>query len=238
MQNWELKPAQDIELPLGRQFQSVRRECGLVNSMTHLAWASAVKFYLSVVHRLSIEGRENLPVSGPYVLVSNHCSHLDSLALSSAVSWRLQSRVFPVAAGDTFFSTPLVGTLSALLINALPMWRGRSCSHGMADLRHRLMEEGCVFVVFPEGTRSRTGKMGAFRAGVGMLVAGTDAPVVPCRLVGTFAAMPFNRRIPRPGKLRLSIGEPISFAGVANDRAGWQSIAGALESAVAALGGE
>jgi 1-acyl-sn-glycerol-3-phosphate acyltransferase len=168
-------------------------------------------------------------------LVANHCSHLDSLALSSALPWRLQSRCYPVAAGDTFFSSPLVGTLSALLINALPMWRGRSCSHGLNELRERLIREGCVYIVFPEGTRSRTGAKGAFRAGVGMIVAGTGVPVVPCRIGGAFRALPCSRRLPRPVKLRLVIGEPISFGQAANDREGWQSIATTLESAVAAL---
>jgi hypothetical protein len=131
MQDWELKPARDIGLPLGQRACSVRREGGLIHNVTHLIWAILLAIYLNVAHRLSVEGREHLPANGPFVLVANHCSHLDSLALSSALPWRLQSRCYPVAAGDTFFSSPLVGTLSALLINALPMWRGRSYTGGM-----------------------------------------------------------------------------------------------------------
>src|ERR1700722_17630973 len=167
MENWQLKPAHDLGLPLNQQFKSVRRESGLINAITHLAWFSFVAFYLKLFHRLSIEGRQHLPASGSFILVANHASHLDSLVLASAVSWRMQSRVFPVAAGDTFFSSPLIGTLSALLINALPMWRGRTNAHGLTDLRERLAQEQCVYIVFPEGTRSRTGEMAPFRAGVG-----------------------------------------------------------------------
>jgi 1-acyl-sn-glycerol-3-phosphate acyltransferase len=235
MQDWQLRPAHDLGLPLDQQLKSVRREGGLVNAITHLGWASFVAVYLKLAHRLSVEGREHLPLSGPFVLVANHASHLDSLVLASAVSWRLQNRVFPVAAGDTFFSTPLAGTLSALLINALPMWRDRTCLHGLADLRERLTQEQCIYIVFPEGTRSRTGELAPFKAGVGMLVAGTAVPVVPCRLIGTYQALPHNRRWPRPTKVRLKIGEPILFAQLFNDREGWQSVAKAIESAVVAL---
>jgi len=235
MQDWQLKPAHDIELPLNQQFKSVRREGGLINAITHLAWYAFVALYLKLFHRLSIEGRQHLPASGSFILVANHASHLDSLVLASAVSWRMQSRVFPVAAGDTFFSSPLTGTLSALLINALPMWRGRTCTHGLADLRARLTQEQCVYIVFPEGTRSRTGEMAPFRAGVGMLVAATPVPVVPCRLIGTYEALPHDRRLPKPTKLRLRIGEPIMFAQLADDREGWQSVATTIEAAVVTM---
>jgi 1-acyl-sn-glycerol-3-phosphate acyltransferase len=238
MQNWQLKPARDLGLPLGQQFKSVRREGGLINAITHLAWYAFVLLYLRLVHRLSIEGRHHLPASGSFLLVANHTSHLDSLVLASAVSWRMQSRVFPVAAGDTFFSSPLTGTLSALLINALPMWRNRTCTHGLADLRERLTQEHCVYIVFPEGTRSRTGELAPFRAGVGMLVAATPVPVVPCRLIGTYEALPHNRRLPKPTKLRLRIGEPILCAQLSNDREGWQSVAKTIEDAVVALSKE
>jgi 1-acyl-sn-glycerol-3-phosphate acyltransferase len=236
MENWHLKPAHDLGLPLNQQFKSVRREGGLINAITHLAWFSIVTFYLRLVHRLSIEGRKNLPTSGSFILVANHASHLDSLVLASAVSWRMQSRVFPVAAGDTFFSSRLVGTFSALLINAIPMWRGRTNTHGLTDLRERLIQEQCVYIVFPEGTRSRTGEMASFRAGVGMLVAATSVPIVPCRIIGTYEALPHNRRWPKPTKLRLRIGEPIFFAQVSDDREGWQIVAKASEVGVVTLG--
>ena len=236
MQDWQLKPARDIGLPLGGQLTSVRREAGLFNAITHLTWFSATLVYLRLYHRLTIEGRENLPKGGSFVMAANHASHLDALVLASAVNWRMQSRVFPVAAGDTFFSTRLSGILSALLINALPMWRRQACSHGLTDLRQRLTQDRCVFIVFPEGTRSRTGDIGTFRAGVGMLVAGTEVPVVPCRLVGTFEAFPFNKRWPRPRKLRLRIGEPIGFSELASDREGWEQTAKRVEEAVRGLG--
>jgi 1-acyl-sn-glycerol-3-phosphate acyltransferase len=65
-----------------------------------------------------------------------------------------------------------------------------------------------------------------------MLVAQTNVPVVPCGLVGTFEALPPNRKIPRPAKIKLIIGEPLNFAVTPNNREGWLQIAQGLESRV------
>jgi 1-acyl-sn-glycerol-3-phosphate acyltransferase len=95
-----------------------------------------------------------------------------------------------------------------------------------------LQEEKAIFIIFPEGGRTRTGSMMPFKHGLGMLVAETNVPVVPCGLAGTFGALPPNRKIPRPLKIKLVIGEQLKFASTANDRAGWSQIAKSLESAV------
>jgi 1-acyl-sn-glycerol-3-phosphate acyltransferase len=189
-------------------------------------------------HRLQIHGRKNLPAQGPFVLVANHASHLDVLVLASALPVRMRPDVFPIAAGDTFFKSPLMAVTSALFINALPIWRDGAVGHALADLRARLASGLCVFLIFPEGTRSRDGAMGAFKAGLGMLVAGTAVPVVPCRIRGAFEALPRGRRFPRPCPIQLTIGQPLRFADVANDRDGWASIARRVETAVADGGGK
>ena len=235
MQEWKLKPARDHGLSPGEQLRSTRREGGLINTITSFGWYSFVRAYLRVYHRLTVEGRENLPASGPFVLVANHASHLDALMLASSVSSRMRDRIFPIAAGDTFFSSPLTGILAALFVNALPMWRRSRCTHALEDLRERLTQDQCIFVIFPEGTRTRTGTMGPFKAGLGMLVAGTDVPVVPCRIFGAYEALPHDRSWPRPVKLRLRIGTPLTFLSNSNDRAGWDVVARETESAVIRL---
>ena len=236
MQKWELRPARDHGLSLGEQVRSTHREGGLISAMANYASCAVVGIYLKTIHRLSIEGRDHLPDSGPYVLAANHASHLDSLVLASAVTRQRRTRVYPIAAGDTFFSSPITGLLSALLINALPMWRQRRCGHALSDLRERLTEDECIYIVFPEGTRTRTGQMAPFKAGLGMMVAGTSVPVVPCRLIGTFQALPPHRRLPRPARIFLRIGEPKTFGELPNDRAGWQQVTQAVEASVIALG--
>ncbi|HEX4123390.1 MAG TPA: lysophospholipid acyltransferase family protein [Tepidisphaeraceae bacterium] len=235
MEEWKLQPARDHGLPLGKRLRSVQRESGLVPWMIHIGCWSIVHVSLRVFHRLRIEGKELIPATGSFVLVANHSSHLDALVLACCLPARLRASVYPIAAGDTFFSKPITAAMSAVFINALPMWRRSAVSHSLADLRSRLEAERCAYIIFPEGTRSRDGAMAPFKAGLGMLLAGTAIPAVPCRLWGTFEALPPGRRWPRRHPIRLKIGPPIAFQAMSNDRAGWNAIALQTESAIVAM---
>src|SRR5216117_4368218 len=216
MEPWELQPARDTGLTPAERFRSVRRESGLLESLAHQVGFSLLRSYFAIAHRLKITGREKLPRHGPFVLAANHCSHLDALVLGVALSPRHRERAFPIAAGDVFFQTKVTSTFSAIVLNALPMWRKNCGPHALADLRQKLQEEKAIFIIFPEGGRSRTGSMMPFKNGLGMLVAETDVPVVPCALVGTFEALPPERNFPRPVAIKLFIGDPLQFASTAN----------------------
>ncbi len=85
--------------------------------------ALVLRGWLRLYHRLRIEGRENLPECGSFVLVCNHTSHLDTLCLLSSVPLRKIHRTFPAAAADYFFSSLPRTAVSAILINALPFER-------------------------------------------------------------------------------------------------------------------
>jgi 1-acyl-sn-glycerol-3-phosphate acyltransferase len=238
MDPWKFQSAKDLGLPMSQRLRSSHREAGLIETTGHLVWWSLVRISLRLLHRLEIHGREHLLAPPPLVIVANHCSHLDALVLASPLPWRLRDRVFPIAAGDTFFETRRATLFAALAMNALPLWRKRIGAHALDDLRRRLVEEQCIYILFPEGTRSRDGQMQPFRAGIGMLVAGTDIPVIPCHLSGAFAALPPNRKIPRPAKIIMRVHPPLSFKDIPNSRQGWQTIASSLESAVRELGNE
>ncbi len=169
-------------------------------------------------------------------MVANHTSHLDVFCLAAVVPMRLRQRLLPIAAGDTFFETHLHARLATLLLNALPMWRHNCGLHALKTLRKRLIDDRCVYILFPEGTRSRDGTMGSFRDGLGMLIAASPVPVVPCYLDGAFDALPPGARWPRPRSLTLRIGKPLQFEQVTNRRAGWQTVCTELESAVRSIG--
>jgi 1-acyl-sn-glycerol-3-phosphate acyltransferase len=235
VRKWDLQPARDLGLPETQRWRSLRRESGLVAWAARLVWWWWVKGVLRLLTRVQVQGSEHLPAAPPFVLVANHSSHLDVLVLACALPLRLRHRTLPLAAGDTFFETPAMAAFAAGLMNALPMWRKNCGRHSIEALRQRLAGEPCAYILFPEGTRSRTGHMGPFKHGVGMLVAGTLVPVFPCRLQGTFASLPPGKTWPRPRRIRLRIGPPLTFAEVANDRPGWQSIADRLAAAVVAL---
>src|SRR5438309_2607204 len=235
MEPWNLQPAHDTGLTPSERFRSVRRESGLLESLAHQVCFSLLRSYFAIGHRLTIIGRENLPAHGPFVLAANHCSHLDALALGAALTPRHRERAFPIAAGDVFFQSSVTSTFSAIVLNALPMWRKNCGPHALVDLRRKLQDEKAIFIIFPEGGRSRNGSMMPFKHGLGMLVAETDVPVVPCRLAGTFDALPPNRKVPRPMRIKLIIGQPLKFAATPNNREGWSQIARSLESSVREL---
>jgi len=234
--DWNLRPARDLGLTPADRLRSLGREPGLIGLAVNTAWRRAVRAYLAAAHRFRVEGGENLPASGPFVMVANHASHLDALALSAALRGPAARRAHALAAGELFFGNNARAALSAYAINALPVWRGRSRRGDLDTMRARLAEDSLVYILFPEGTRSRTGAMAPFQPGLGMLVAGTDIPVVPCWLEGARDAWPAEGRLPRPGRpLTLTIGPPLRFAGVRNDRAGWQSVSATAEVATRRL---
>lgn len=238
MSRWQLRPAEDHGLTPAERLRSLKRETGLLGAAGRLVWWLIMRSYLKLYHRLEISGREHLPASPPYLMVANHASHLDAPLLAACLPLGLCDRAFALAAGDTFFGSTTSAALITASLNALPVWRQRTRRQHLAALRARLGQRPCVFLLFPEGTRSRSGEMAAFKPGMGWLVADTSVPVVPCQIDGAHAALPPGGKLPRPQPIRVRIGPPLRFAEVANDAQGWQQVAAATEAAVRALASE
>ena len=235
MDDWEYKPSTDLDLPPFEALKSLKREPGLPSLLLQRFWNCSCLVYMKLYHRLEVYGAENLPTQPPFVLVANHTSHLDTLALVAAVPRKLRSHIYPIAAGDHFFKTTPHSFFAAMFLNALPMWRKNSVGHALQQLREKLLESETIFILYPEGTRSRNGEMNSFKAGIGRLVSETAIPVVPVRIRGAFEALPAAKKLPRPRKIVVSVGRPQQFDHCANDRAGWQKVSLALQNSVAAL---
>jgi 1-acyl-sn-glycerol-3-phosphate acyltransferase len=235
MDPFDMKPARDLGMSSGERVKSLDRESGMASSVGHLAWWTFVRGYMAVWHRLTIHNRERIPKKPPFVLVANHASHLDALVLAAPLPWKQRDKIFPIAAGDVFFETPMVSAFAAYMLNALPMWRKKCGPHALEQLRRKLVEDPCAYILFPEGARSRDGAMLPFKPGLGMLIAGTDVPVVPCHLQGCYDALPADCKIPRPRRITVRIGEPVAFGEVKNNREGWKHIASELQSRVKSL---
>lgn len=243
MSDWQFQPARDHELGELERARSLKRESGLISTIGHTLWGSAVRAHLKIYHRLRVHGAEHLPVEPPFVLVANHASHLDALVLAALVPIRLRDRVFPIAAADVFFSSPPISIFASLMLNALPMHRAgkgkpdgaASGRHALNELRSRLVSEPCGFILFPEGARSRDGEMLPVKSGIGMLVAQTDVPVVPCWLEGCFRAMPPDVKVPRPRAIHVHVGEPVRFGDAPNSREGWDRVSRTLEERIVGL---
>jgi 1-acyl-sn-glycerol-3-phosphate acyltransferase len=235
MENWKLEPARDLELTGLERSCSLRRESGLVDSLARLAVWSGVHTALRLLHNLKVHGAEKLPTKPSFVMVANHASHLDAFVLGSALPLAWRDYVHPLAAGDVFFERWATAALATSLMNARPVWRRRPGSHEVNTLRQQLQAGDCIYILFPEGGRTRDGSMMPFKPGVGMMVAGTPVPVVPCYLQGTFEVFPANRVVPRVLPISVRIGTPLTFASTANTSAGWREIAKEIEAEVRGL---
>jgi len=237
MENWSYEPAPDLDHSLVERLKRFPREPDLTVYGLRSLGALAIRAWLRGYHRLEIIGSENLPATDSFVMVANHASHLDTLCLLSALPLRKLHRAFPAAAQDYFFVNLPRLAASAVMVNALPFARQVHFRQSLELCRQLLANPGNILILFPEGTRTTTGRMGDFRPGVGALVAGTAIPVVPCHLQGAFEAWPKGRVLPRPRSLRLKIGAAQSFSAVPPGKDGAEQISRELQGAVAGLAG-
>jgi len=146
---------------------------------------------------------------GPYVAVSNHSSHLDAPLIIGALPGKLGRYVAAGAAADYFFDVWWRKGLTALFFNAFPV--DRSGLRGRRGLATSLLDDGVPLLLFPEGTRSRTGEMGNFKPGAAALCISRDVPCLPIALYGANEAMPYGRTWPGKGKppIYVNFGEPM-----------------------------
>ena|SRR5438270_11154898 len=235
MEPWHYEPAQDLEQPLAERLRNFPREPDMLIYGARAAAALIIRGWLRLYHRLKIVGRENLPRDGSFVLVANHASHLDTLCLLAALPLHRLQRAFPAAARDYFFVTMPRLLTAAVLVNALPFDRQIHVRQSLALCRRILENPGNILLIFPEGTRSPTGEIREFKAGIGLLAAGTHYPIVPCYLHRTHEAFPKGCWFPRPKRVQLLIGQPRTFAHVACNTAGAHQISRDLRDAVVAL---
>jgi 1-acyl-sn-glycerol-3-phosphate acyltransferase len=159
---------------------------------------------------VTVLGRELLKdVSGPFVVVSNHASHLDAPLIIGALPRRLARYVAAGAAADYFFDVWWRRGLTALFFNAFPV--DRTGLRGRKGLATSLLDQGVPLLLFPEGTRSRTGEMGQFKPGAAALCISRDVPCLPVAIVGARDAMPRGRNWPEGGRpsIYLTFGEPL-----------------------------
>ena len=232
MNPWRYETARDLDQPLVERLKGFPREPDMsVYVMRSLA-ALTLRGWLRTYHRLTISGREHLPAEGSFVMVANHASHLDALCLLAALPLRKLHRAFPAAAQDYFFvSIPRIAA-AAVVVNALPFSRHTNVRQSL-DLCRRLLESpGNILILFPEGTRSSDGALGDFKPGIGALTAGTSVPSVPCRIAGASAAWPKGALVPRPRRVRLRIGAPLTFETSTPDRESVVEVAARMRRAV------
>ena len=233
--DWDYDTAKDSGLSFFERLKECPREPDPLVCAARFAAAIWVRAALRIYNRFEISGREHLPREGSFVLVANHSSHLDAIALLSALPLRSLHRAYPLAARDYFLANDLRFALTAIIANVMLFDRDSKGVDGLKLCKRMLDERGNVLVMFPEGTRSIDGRVGIFRRGVGLLLAGSPYPVVPCYINGTHRAWPKGALIPRPARVRLAIGEARTYERVERTDAGALHICAELRDAVLAL---
>ncbi|HZC24612.1 MAG TPA: lysophospholipid acyltransferase family protein [Candidatus Binatia bacterium] len=162
---------------------------------------------------LTVEERHHLP-DGPFLLCSNHASHADSAALMTA-SGRSFRNFALIGASDYFFHSRRLRWTVSPLMNVIPINRepgSKSLSACLNTCRQFMQQTGGSLILYPEGTRSRDGKMQGFKSGAVLFAFELEVPVVPAYIQGTNFILPKGQYVPKTGRVTVRFGEPIEFA--------------------------
>lgn len=173
-----------------------------VNMLLYWLARAVLQPFFLVYFRMKRIGMEHIPKDGALIIASNHRSFMDPWV----IGMMLRRPVYYVAKTELFHRRPVAWLLSSL--GAFPVERGQGDRDAMGAAR-RILERGDVVVIFPEGTRTRPGPLGAPKRGVGRLALETGAPVVPVALIGT-EAVRRGWRV-RPHRVRIRAGRPLRF---------------------------
>jgi 1-acyl-sn-glycerol-3-phosphate acyltransferase len=155
-----------------------------------------------LLFRIRFIGVEHVPLAGAVVLVPNHVSYMDPVLLTIPVRRPLHYMTLEV-----FFGVPGLGAFIRWF-RAFPV-REDEIDRPAIRTAMRILRDGHALVVFPEGGRSRDGRLLPFRPGAFRLALQADAPVVPVTIAGAHAAWPAHRRLPRPGRITITFHAPL-----------------------------
>ncbi len=153
---------------------------------------------------ITVIGSENIPSEGNFILVSNHQSHLDIAVFICSIK-----RKFSFLAKKELLDVPFLGwDLRAQGHIAVDRHNHRSAIKEMQRVEG-MLKNGKSIIIFPEGTRTDTGKMGSFKKGAFVMSVHTGVPVIPCRIEGTYHCLNKNSWIISPGPIKLTLYPPI-----------------------------
>jgi 1-acyl-sn-glycerol-3-phosphate acyltransferase len=196
---------------------------------------------LRLMFRPRVEGAENIPGTGPVILAGNHLTFIDSMILPLVCA----RPVYFIGKDEYVTGKGVKGRLMAWFFTTCGMIPvDRDGGHGgVAALMtgRRVLDEGKIFGIYPEGTRSPDGRLYRGRTGIARLALMTGAPVVPFAMIGTDKVQPGGKGRPRLAPVTVRFAGPLDFSryeGMDRDRYVLRAVTDEVMSHVMRLSGQ
>ena len=194
--------------------------------------AAIIGFVSRVLWGARIEGVDRLPRSGPFILVTNHCSNLDPLMMGWASGHQI-GRIVHFMAKIEMRGWPVIGWL-ATQAGVYFVRRGER-DRAAQQFSLEALAAGRPIAIFPEGTRSRTGRLREGKPGAALIAMRSGAPLVPAGISGTHRIFEGGRRFPRASRVRIRYGEPFALQHQPTGRLDRDELAAGTERIMAAI---
>ncbi|MGH9338430.1 MAG: AMP-binding protein [Acidobacteriota bacterium] len=208
-----IKPAGKPKKPLARSVLPYS-DRPIIDRMLLDCSLTGMKGLFKRYFSLELANPETIPKDKPFILAANHSSHLDTGAVISALgaAQGLESarKLHPLGARDYFFDTPIKRWFFSTFLNVVPIEREEASLAGLRMVKG-ILSGGEPVLIFPEGTRSRTGLLQTFQPGLGLIAWELKVPIIPVYIEGAFEAMPVGRSVPRRKKIRVVFGPPVTM---------------------------
>jgi 1-acyl-sn-glycerol-3-phosphate acyltransferase len=170
-------------------------------------------WFISLFFQTKGYGTENIPKTGPFVVVSNHASLLDPYL----IGYTSKEREVGFMAKEELFKIPIFGSIIRYC-GAFPVRRGGADDTAVQQF-HDFLHSGKPLVLFAEGTRTTTGELQQAKKGVGMLLYNAKVPVLPAYIAGTFHCWPKGKLLPRYGKTSVTYGPAVFLEDLYGEKA-------------------
>ncbi|MCR5834218.1 MAG: 1-acyl-sn-glycerol-3-phosphate acyltransferase [Selenomonadaceae bacterium] len=183
------------------------------------------RFWYGLILRTKVIGAENIPNEGGFILAANHLSNWDPPFLGTFVK-----REVNYMGKEELFKNPVMAAVCRAL-HVFPVKRGAADKTAIKTAI-KILRDGNCLGIFPEGTRSKTGKMGKPETGVSLIAAMTKAPVIPAAIINTEKIFSSEKFLPR---LVVVYGTPIKFTGSTKDKESLENFAQEIMNEIAKL---
>lgn len=166
--------------------------------------------FLRIIVGVKYINKEVISKEKQFIIVSNHNSHLDTMALMSSLTFRQLSKTHPIAAGDYFGDSVTKSFITCLFTNAILIRRTKDGNNeNPIDMMSRALSEGRSLILFPEGSRGEPEKMQEFKKGIGILLQKhPEIKYIPVYMRGMGKVLPKGEKLLVPFDTYVLFGEP------------------------------